>query len=58
MGVVASSLLVPATDAVSADIADIVLTRPDAAVVVENFGTSDGHGHSYWRYLAHGTAGR
>jgi hypothetical protein len=44
-------------DDASADIADIVLTRPDAAVVVENFGTSDGHGHDYWRYLAHGTAG-
>lgn len=39
------------------DIADIVLSRPDAAIVVENYGTSDGHGHSYQRYLAHGTAG-
>lgn len=39
------------------DIADIVLSRPDAAVVVENFETSDGHGHDYQRYLAHGTAG-
>lgn len=39
------------------DIADIVLSRPDAAVVVENFHTSDGHGHDYQRYLAHGTAG-
>ena len=39
------------------DIADIVLTNPRASVVVENFGTSDGHGHSYDRYLAHGTAG-
>lgn len=39
------------------DIADIVLSRPDAAVVVENFETSDGHGHDYWRYLAHGKAG-
>ncbi|APX34027.1 hypothetical protein BH708_16380 [Brachybacterium sp. P6-10-X1] len=34
----------------AADIADIVLSRPDAAVVVENFGTSDGHGHDYQRY--------
>ena len=41
----------------AADIADIVLSRPDAAVVVENFGTSDGHGHDYQRYLSHGTAG-
>lgn len=39
------------------DIADIVLSRPDAAVVVENFETSDGHGHDYQRYLAHGTTG-
>lgn len=47
-------------DAISdtgADIADIVLSRADAAVVVENFGTSDGHGHDYHRYLAHGTTG-
>lgn len=55
---VATSGAQGATDAVSADIADIVLARPDAAVVVENFGTSDGHGHNYWRYLAYGTAGR
>lgn len=39
------------------DIADIVLSRPDAAIVVENYGTSDGHGHDYQRYLAHGVAG-
>jgi len=39
---------VGAVDAASADIADIV---------IENFGTSDGHGHDYWRYLAHGTDG-
>ena len=39
------------------DIADIVLSRPDAAVVVENYVTSDGHGHNFDRYLAHGTAG-
>jgi hypothetical protein len=30
---------------------------PKAAVVVENFGTSDGHGHDYRRYLALGSAG-
>jgi len=39
------------------DIADIVLARPDAAVVVENYSVSDGHGHGYRRYLAHGQAG-
>lgn len=39
------------------DIADIVLSRPDAAVVVENFETSDGHGHDYHRYLAYGESG-
>lgn len=42
---------------VGMDIADIVLSRTDAAVVIENFGTSDGHGHDYHRYLAHGTTG-
>lgn len=40
----------------SMDIADIVLWRSDSALVIENYGTSDGHGHSYQRYLAHGTA--
>ena len=44
-------------DPESADISDILLSSPDAAVVVENFGTSDGHGHDYRRYLALGTAG-
>ena len=44
---------------VGMDIADIVLSRHDAAVVIENYGTSDGHGHDYHRYLAHGaTSGR
>ena len=41
----------------SIDIADIVLWRDDAALVIENYGTSDGHGHSYQQYLAHGSAG-
>jgi len=36
------------------DIADIVLTHDRARIVVENFEWSDGHGHSYERYLAHG----
>ena len=44
-------------DPASADISDIVLSSTDAAVVVENFGTSDGHGHDYRRYLALGTSG-
>lgn len=38
------------------DIADIVLTHERARIVVENFEWSDGHGHSYERYLSHGTA--
>lgn len=41
---------------VGMDIADILLSRQDAAVVVENYGTSDGHGHDYRRYLAHAVA--
>lgn len=39
------------------DIADIVLTSDRASVVVENYESSDGHGHDYHRYHAHGTAG-
>jgi hypothetical protein len=38
------------------DIADIVLLRDDTAVVIENFETSDGHGHDYEGYLAYGGA--
>lgn len=34
-----------------ADIADLVLESKTAVVVVENYFTSDGHGHSYDRYL-------
>ena len=34
-----------------ADIADLVLESEDAVLVVENYVTSDGHGHSYERYL-------
>lgn len=41
---------------VGMDIADIMLLRQDAAVAVENYGTSDGHGHDYHRYLAHAVA--
>lgn len=39
------------------DIADIVLTSDSASVVIENYGTSDGHGHSYHGYLAYGARG-
>jgi len=44
-------------DALGRDIADIVLTGTQASVVVENFESSDGHGHDYHRYLAYGAAG-
>lgn len=44
-------------DAEGKDIADIVLRGADHCVVVENFGTSDGHGHDYMGYLAHGMSG-
>jgi hypothetical protein len=33
------------------DVADIVLESDSARIVVENYGTSDGHGHGYDRYL-------
>lgn len=36
------------------DIADIVLESDSDVIVVENYGTSDGHGHGYDRYLAFG----
>lgn len=39
------------------DIADILLTSASASVVVENYEWSDGHGHDYHRYLAHGAVG-
>lgn len=39
------------------DIADIVLTSSAATLVIENFATSDGHGHGYHRYLSYGTTG-
>lgn len=35
-----------------ADIADLVLESKAAVIVVENYFTSDGHGHSYSGYLA------
>jgi hypothetical protein len=39
------------------DIADLVLQSKDAVLVVENYFTSDGHGHSYHGYLRHGQRG-
>lgn len=33
------------------DIADLVLVNDEATIVVENYFTSDGHGHDYWRYF-------
>lgn len=39
------------------DIADIVLTSTHASIVVENFESSDGHGHDYHGYLNYGKAG-
>lgn len=43
--------------AMGRDIADIVLRSDATSVVVENFGSSDGHGHDYDGYLAYGAAG-
>lgn len=39
------------------DIADLVLEESAAAIVVENYFTSDGHGHSYDSYLQHSRRG-
>lgn len=39
------------------DIADIVLMTTHESVVIENFGTSDGHGHNYGGYLSYGAQG-
>jgi hypothetical protein len=44
-------------DGLGRDIADIVLTCTSASVVVENFESSDGHGHDYHKYLAYGAEG-
>lgn len=37
-----------------ADIADLVLEGKESVLVIENYFTTDGHGHGYKRYLAHG----
>lgn len=39
------------------DIADLVLMNDDAVIVVENYFTSDGHGHDYCRYLRYSQRG-
>ena len=39
------------------DIADLVLENKTARLVVENYFTSDGHGHSYERYLEYSCRG-
>ena len=39
------------------DIADLVLENNTTAIVVENYTTSDGHGHSYNGYLTYGQRG-
>lgn len=44
-------------DEAGQDIADIVLSRHDVSIVVENYFTSDGHGHGYNRYLKYGMQG-
>ena len=44
-----------ADESVVADIADIVLQSKDAVLVIENYFTSDGHGHSYDGYLRYGS---
>lgn len=43
--------------ALGKDIADIVLASERASIVIENFESSDGHGHDFALYLAHGAAG-
>ncbi|GAA4411321.1 hypothetical protein GCM10023168_32050 [Fodinibacter luteus] len=40
-----------AQDAGGMDIADLVLESKSTTIVVENYGTSDGHGHGYEQYL-------
>ncbi|TNC16643.1 hypothetical protein FHE66_14515 [Georgenia sp. 311] len=52
---VAQEVETSSAEDVERDIADIVLTHERARIVVENFEWSDGHGHSYERYLAHGS---
>lgn len=41
-------------EAVEMDIADVVLASDRSTIVIENFESSDGHGHSYHQYLSYG----
>ena len=38
------------------DVADIVLTQAGTTILIENFESSDGHGHSFERYRSHGAS--
>lgn len=38
------------------DVADIVLMQAGTTILIENFESSDGHGHSFERYRSHGAA--
>lgn len=40
-------------DTSAGDIADLVVENDQVSLVVENYYTSDGHGHDYYRYLAY-----
>ncbi len=42
-----------ATSAMGADIADLVLDGADSRIVVENYFTSDGHGHVFHGYRSY-----
>ena len=44
-------------EALGKDFADIVLSGTEASIVVENFESSDGHGHNYRGYLEYGEQG-
>jgi len=46
-----------AIDETAKDIADIVMFGKEATVVIENFISSDGHGHDYYGYLNFGAQG-
>lgn len=43
-----------ALDGEPEDIADIILDGVDTTIVIENYGTSDGHGHGYQSYVEYG----
>lgn len=45
------------SDSGSVDVVDIVLEGGSATICIENYYTSDGHGHDYWAYLKHAQRG-